>query len=151
MKHFMRRLGVVVVLVAGIISHPEAGEVTVMSVTEYVKNMEGNGWIVEKSENIAGNVLIALYKEEKGPEGHGIFRIKWDNRVNWMFTYYPQENNILKLVIAEGERMEKAPFLGKWTTVEQYDHIPDSILAKELLVGNETAQDDTGGAEEVKS
>ena len=70
-------------------------------------------------------------KGRKGPEEHGLFRIQWDNRVSWKFTYFPDEN-ILRMLSAEGVRMEKALLFGKWKPVERYDNIPADILRKAL-------------------
>lgn len=138
MKHSAIRLSIAIALIAGISGHVEA-ESQVVSVDEYVKAMQDGGWAVQKSENLAGNVTIELNKEQKGPEKHGLFRIPWNNRVIWKFTYSPQADSTLKILSAEGERMHKAPIFGKWKTVEKYDAIPDNILEKELGYGEKSS------------
>ena len=136
MKHSAHRLGIAIAFIAGIVGHVEAGP-PVVSVDDYVSAMKKSGWVVRKSENLAGNVTIELNRKEKGPEKHGLFRIPWENRVIWKFTYSPQADDTLKILSAEGERMHKAPIFGKWKTVEQYDAIPNEILQKELEYGAE--------------
>ena len=132
MNHSASRVGIAIALIAGISGHLEAEQLPAVSLDDYVMAMQKNGWAVQKSENLTGNLTIELNKEEKGPEKFGLFRIPWDNRVTWKFTYSPQADNTLKILSAEGERMHKAPIFGKWKIVETYDAIPEGILQKEL-------------------
>ena len=130
MGHSTCRLGIAIALIAGINGHLVAQDPPV-SLNDYVTAMQKEGWAVQKSENLAGNVTIELKKEEKGPEEHGLFGIQWDNRVSWKFTYFPDEN-ILRMLSAEGVRMEKALLFGKWKPIERYDSVPADILQKTL-------------------
>ena len=134
MRHSARRLGMAIALIAGVSINLEA-QPQAVTLDDYVRAMESEGWAVQRSVNLAGNVTIELSREQEGPERHGLLRIPWDNRVNWKFTYSPQADDTLRILSAEGERMHKAPIFGKWKTVEKYDAIPEGILERELGYG----------------